>query len=301
MACTFELFLRAADRDFLERAEGALRLVDTLEAQLSIFRDESEIGRVNRTAPEGFVRIEPRLYALLCVARGVGRDTGGAYDITTGALSRCWGFLQRRATVPDPDALAAARARSGWPLVTFDDAQQAVQFERPGVEINLGSIGKGFALERIADRLRDIGLADFLLHAGHSSVLAAGDPGSGRGWPVAVRDPRAEGRQLGTVHLFERALSISGSGEQYFEHDGRRYGHVLDPRTGWPVEGRTLTVVTAARASVAEAFSTAFVVMDEAEVRACLDLRTDLGWLAVAPGEPPQMARVRFPWREGDA
>jgi FAD:protein FMN transferase len=297
MACTFELFLRASDRAHIQAAERALRAVDALEAQLSIFRDDSELSAINRTAHEGFVRVEPRLYALLCVARGVGRETGGAYDVTTGAVSRCWGFLRREAAVPSAEALAAARACAGWDLVTFDDAQQAVRFARPGMELNLGSIGKGFALERVADRLRDAGLADFLLHAGHSSVLAAGDPGSGRGWPVAVRDPRAGGRQLGVVHLFERALSVSGSGEQHVEHEGQRLGHVLDPRSGWPVEGRPLTVVTASRASVAEAFSTAFLVMEDADVRACLDLRTDLGWLGVAAGEPASIATVRFPWR----
>jgi FAD:protein FMN transferase len=299
MACTFELFLRARDRDHLDAARQALQLVDALEAQLSIFRDDSELTRLNRAAPEAFVRVEPRLYALLCLARGIGRDTQGAYDVTTGALSRCWGFLRREGRVPSEAALAEARALSGWPLVTFDDAQQALRFERAGVEVNLGSIGKGFALERVADRLRDIGLADFLLHAGHSSVLAAGDPGGGRGWPVAVRDPRAKGRQLGVVHLFERALSISGSGEQHVEHEGRRLGHVLDPRTGWPVDGRVLTVVTAARASVAEAFSTAFLVMQEPEIRTCLDLRTDLGWLGVSPDDPPRIATGRFPWRQG--
>lgn len=299
MACTFELYLRSRDREHLERAEHALRLVDALEAQLSVFRDDSEISSLNRCASQGFVRVEPRLYSLLCLARGVGRETAGAYDITTGALSRCWGFLRRQGVVPSEEALAEARASSGWALVTFDDAQQAVSFERPGVEVNLGSIGKGYALERVAEQLQAHGLADFLLHAGYSSVMAAGDPGTGRGWPVAIRDPQSNGRQLGIVHLFDRALSISGVGQQHFvAADGRRYGHVVDPRTGWPADGHRLSAVTASRAAVAEAFSTAFVVMSDADVRACLDVRRDLGWLAASPDEPTQISAVRFPWRE---
>jgi thiamine biosynthesis lipoprotein ApbE len=115
MACTFELFLRSTDRARLPQAHEALAGIDRLEAQLSIYRDGSDISVINRRAAVAPVPVEPRLYALLRRARDIGATTAGAYDLTTGALTRCWGFLRRQGRVPSPADLEAARALSGWP------------------------------------------------------------------------------------------------------------------------------------------------------------------------------------------
>lgn len=295
MACTFELFLRATDRSGLPEAHEALGEIDRLEAQLSIYRDDSEITGINRRAGAGPVVVERRLYALLRRAHAIGLATGGAYDLTTGALTRCWGFLRREGRVPAADALEAARAACGWTRVVFDDERTCVRFTVAGVELNLGSIGKGYALDCVAARLRRVGIRDFLLHAGHSSILASGTSGTGEGWAVAIKDPRGPRARLGVVRLRDRALSTSGVGEQGFDAGGRRHGHILDPRTGWPSDASLQCTVAASDAARAEALSTAFFVMDEPEVRVCMEEAPDVGRVSVrsaSRGDPPIVERL---------
>jgi thiamine biosynthesis lipoprotein len=277
MACTFELFLHSSDRRFLARAQAALEQVDVLEAQLSVFRESSELSRINRFAADGPVPVSPNLYSLLRFAREIGRETAGAYDVTTGALIRCWGFLRRSGRVPDSAALERARTASGWEHVVFHDATQTIAFDVPDVEINLGSIGKGYALDCIAARLRAAGVCDFLLHAGFRSVLAAGCCGAADGWSIALADGRTAGHRLGMVMLRDRALSTSGIGQQSFEADGRRYGHILDPRSGVPSDACVQSSAVAPSAAASEALSTAFFVMQDADVRTYCTRHSEVG------------------------
>ena len=169
MACTFEVFIDGGRyRNAAPAALAALDLVDRLEDQLSIFRPDSEISRLNRDAAFDPVEVEPRLYALLAEAVELYRETGGAFDITAGQLSRVWGFTRREGRVPTGDELEAARERIGGQHLELDRAAGTVRFLRPGLEINLGSIGKGYALDRLAEQLAAEGIEDCLLHGGAS-------------------------------------------------------------------------------------------------------------------------------------
>ena len=141
--------------------------------------------------------------------------------------------------------------------VALDPERTQVRFARPGVELNLGAVGKGYALDRIAATLRGAGVQHALLSAGRSSVVAIG--GMGRGWPIDVVSPRREA-PLARVWLRDAALGTSGAGEQFAIVDGRRYGHVLDPRTGWPADGMLSATVVCTSAADADALSTAFLV-----------------------------------------
>jgi FAD:protein FMN transferase len=264
MACQFEVFLNAGQYDCgTEAAMAALDVVDQLEDQLSVFRPDSEVSRINREAADGRVAVEPRLFALLQHAAEIHQRAGGAYDITAGALSDAWGFTRRSGAIPDRDQLAVALARVGTQYLQLDAESQTVRFLIPGLQINLGSIGKGYALDRCAELLEQAGVHDFLLHGGNSSVLARGDRGgqpTGSGWWIGVRDPLHPEKRAGRVRLRGRALSTSGSGTQFFMHEGRRYGHILDPRTGWPAEGVFSVTALAPTAAEAEALSTATYV-----------------------------------------
>jgi thiamine biosynthesis lipoprotein len=277
MACAFEVFLRPKDRVFVTAVLKAFDLLEDLEQQMSVYRPDSELSRLNRVAASAPVRVEPGLYRLLRFACDMGAETGGAFDITTGALIRCWGFMQRQGRVPAADELERARAASGWQNVVFDDSKCTVAFNRPGVELNLGAIGKGYALDVMSRTLRDAGLHDFMVHAGHSSILACGNSSTGAGWEVRVRDPRGSQAGLGSVRLEERSLSTSGAGQQFFTEDGRRFGHILDPRTGWPSEANVLCSVLAESAARAEALSTALFVMSESEVRSYFERHRQVG------------------------
>lgn len=265
MACRFALYLNAGEYpDGTDSALRALDLVEQLEAQLTVYRDSSAVSLINQRAAHEPIEVEPRLFALLQQSLELHRDTLGAFDITAGPLSKVWGFFRRQGAVPDDDALRQALACVGSAAIELDATQRTIGLRRPGVELNLGSIGKGYALDRCAELLQSEGLDNFMWHGGNSSVLARGcnaSRGAGRGWCVGVSDPLQSERPLGEIQLVDQALATSGASVQFFRYRGKRYGHILDPRTGWPAEGVFSATVVAPTAAEADALATAFYVL----------------------------------------
>jgi FAD:protein FMN transferase len=257
MACRFEVTLPFEDQAGVSVARQALDEVDRLEQQLTIFRESSEVSFINRQAADGPVRVEESLFSLLLLCQQLDRETGGAFDITSGPLSRCWGFLKRQGRIPEPDEIEKAKAVVGGDKLLFDRDSCAIRFTRPGVEINLGSIGKGYALDRIAAMMRERA-REALLSAGSSSFRAIG--GGNNGWTVGVRHPGNKERRLAIVRLRDAALSTSGSEEQFFEYGGKRYGHIIDPRSGMPADRVASVTVIAPAAALTDALATAFYV-----------------------------------------
>jgi thiamine biosynthesis lipoprotein len=288
----------------MEHVFAALDLVEALEDQMTVYRNDSEVIRINRLAADRPVSVEPRLFAVLQMAARLHRETDGAIDITTGPLSDAWGFSRRRGRVPSDQEIADAMSRVGMQHVVLDDADGTIEFRRPGMAINLNSIGKGYALDRMTEVLADGNVDDYLLHGGKSSVLARGDQprrGAGvppardiagqarrlphEGWTIGLRHPLRPTERLGEFCLRNESLSTSGAGTQFFRRRGRRYGHILDPRTGRPAEGIYSATVIAPTAAEAEALSTAFYVMSPDKVAEYCAARPDLAALLVLPAE----------------
>jgi thiamine biosynthesis lipoprotein len=282
MACRFEVTLPSEDARHLDAARAALDEVDAIEAALTWFRDTSEVSRVNRGAATGPVPVGPSLLALLSLCRELHAATGGAFDPASTALARCWGFLDRRPHVPEEDELAAARARSGLDKVAVDGLARTVRFAAPGVELNFGAVGKGWALDRVTATLRRKGAARALVTAGGSSNRGWGD----EAWELALEPA---GEALGLVRLRDAALGTSGAGEQHFEAAGKRYGHVLDPRTGWPAEGVRSASAVASEAAVADALSAAFLVAGPALAAPFCATRPGTMALLVTDARPRQI------------
>jgi thiamine biosynthesis lipoprotein len=257
MACRFEVLLSGEDQRHTTAAHDALAEADRLDAAWSIYRDDSAVAMVNRRAADAPVRIAEELFALLARARDLWERTEGAFDITTTPLSRCWGFVARDGRIPDPAEIAAARAIVGLQHVTLDAAARTVGFAAPGLEINLGAIGKGAAVDAIAARLRRHGVPDALVSAAGSSARAIG--GRDGGFTVDVTSPLVD-RPLARLRLRGGALGTSGVGRQAIVADGRRFGHVIDPRTGWPAADVVSASVVAADATTADAVSTAMLI-----------------------------------------
>lgn len=258
MACRFEITLAGEDGAFAPAAKAALDEIDQLEDELSVFRATSTISAVNRRAAEQPVVVPRYLIDLLAECQQLHRETDGAFDITSAPLSRCWGFLRRNGQVPDPEAIAASRALVGFDAVHLDRHERAVCFTRAGTELNMGAIGKGYALDRAGSGLRATGVQHALFSAGRSSILAIG--GHGDGWQIELVSPQIAARPLAILTLRDAAVGTSGAGVQFFVEDGRRYGHVIDPRTGWPARGVLSVSVVASDATRADALSTAFFV-----------------------------------------
>ena len=217
------------------------------------------------------MEVEPHLFDLLVLAKHLHQETGGAFDITAHALIKAWRFNVRAGRVPTADEIAAARAQVGSQHLLLDPARHTVAFARPGLEINLGSIGKGYALDRVVQMLwKERHIENVLVHGGQSSVFALGSESGTRGvrgtsprgvWSVALSDPRDVRWQLGMFRLSGRALGTSSATYQHIVHEGRKLGHILDPRTGWPAQGMLAATATAPTAALADALATAFFIL----------------------------------------
>ncbi len=256
MACRFEVTLPMSTEAGVSIATKALDEVEEIEKQLSIFKEESAVSLLNRSAAARPVRVDRSLFDLLSLCKELHGETEGAFDITSGPLTRCWGFLKREGRLPTDAEIANARALVGSDKLTLDIASTAVHFKHEGVQINLGSIGKGYALDVVSEHFRTA-KEPALLSAGASSFVATGGE---RRWLVGIRHPRAKHKRLAGIRLRECAMSTSGSEEQFFESGGRRFGHIIDARTGWPAEKVSGVTVVADSAARSDALATAFFV-----------------------------------------
>jgi FAD:protein FMN transferase len=264
MATRFEIVLHGESASRLRAAgEAALAEVDRIEAQLSIYRPTSEMARVNACAARQPVRVTLPVFRLLEQARRLHLESGGAFDITIAPLVRCWGFMDGSGAWPDPDEVARVRRQVGMQHVILDAENLTVQFDGEGVMLDLGAIGKGHAIDRAAETLREAGVASALLHGGTSTVYGLGKPPEKDAWKVAIESPPVEGATpwLATVPLQDEALSVSAVWGKCFEHEGKTFGHVLDPRAGQPVASAVLAAVVLPSATETDALSTALLVV----------------------------------------
>jgi thiamine biosynthesis lipoprotein len=287
MATRFEVLLPFGTPSAQEAAADALAEIDRLESQLTVFRESSEVSRVNRMASLAPVPVEENLFDLLQFAARTSSETDGAFDITAGALIKAWGFFKGPRRVPSEEERERALRCVGMSHVALDPQRRQVRFLRSGLEINLGSIGKGYALDRAARVLAETWhLPSALLHGGQSSVYAKGnEPGSQRGWPVGICHPWDQERRLAVVRLRDRALGTSAATFQHLEHEGRKLGHILDPRTGWPAEGMASASVVAPSAAAADALATAFFILGIDKARAYCAAHPEIGAVLLAEGE----------------
>jgi thiamine biosynthesis lipoprotein len=286
MATTFEVLLPYGTPDAMSIAVAAFGEIDRLEQQLTVYRETSEVSRLNQLAPLVAVPVEQGLFELLTLAARISEETRGAFDISAGALIKAWGFYRGPRRVPSDTEHREALHRVGMRQVVLDPASLSVRYSIQGLEINLGSIGKGYALDRAAQVLaREWNLNCALLHGGQSSVYAMGtEPGSDHGWPVGIRHPWEAERRLAVVRLRDRALGTSAATFQHLEYNGRKLGHILDPRTGWPAEGMASASVVAPAAAVADALATAFFILGVAGARSYCESHPKIGAVLLETG-----------------
>lgn len=263
MATEFVVMLPPPWADQVECVLEALEKLDAIERRLTIYRPDGEVALANQRAGFDAVTLSPATFALLQKSIQWSQRTGGAFDITAGPLVEAWGFTQRRGKKPSQAEIESAIDLVGYQHLILSDDDQTLRFSRPGMSMNLGAIGKGDALDQLAAELKQRGIADFLIHGGNSSVIAAGNQHqeSDLGWAVGIAHPTKSGRRLGGIWLKDKALATSGSGKQFFHHRGKRYGHVIDPRTGYPAGDLLSLTVVMPSAADADACATGLFVM----------------------------------------
>ena len=258
MATTFEVIIEHEDAVYARQAaDAAFAELDKIEAELSRFIENSDISRLNNLPAGESLLLGPDAFDCLQLSVQMCTQTNGAFDVTVGQLLTCWLNDDRGLRSPSNDELTFAREHSGMHLLRLDCEHCTVELQTGPIKIDLGGIGKGYAVDRMAELLRQWSIDTALIHGGFSSVLALAPPAGTAGWPVTVSHPRAPKEILAKLFLRRRALGASGL---------RRGSHIINPRTARPVKNMIAAWSCAADAAVADALSTAFMVMSPAEI-----------------------------------
>lgn len=240
---------------------AALEEARRLDDMLSNYRPESEWSRVNQLAGKQPVRISQELFDLLSACMEYSREGEGAFDITVGPLMKVWGFYKGTGHLPHREEVRGALDLVGWRNILLDSTTRTVRFARPGVEIDPGGIGKGYAVDRLAGILERQGVRRALISAASSSIYAIGTPPGERGWKIGIKDPKDRSKTVATVWLRDQSMSTSGNYEKFFYAEGKMYSHIMDPRTGYPSMGTLSVSVITPRTIDSEAWAKPYYIL----------------------------------------
>ena len=278
---------------------GIQQRLDEVDATMSTWRADSELSRFNAQTGTDWVPVSPALYTVLQTAAAVSEITEGAFDVTVGPIVNLWGFGpdRRPSTPPSDAALAAARARVGQHLLHFAAAPPRIRKDRGDVYVDLSAIAKGYAVDRVADWLASTGHRDFLVEVG-GEIQSRGRRADRAPWQVGVAWPEAGTAEIARVlALRDTALATSGDYRQYFEFEGRRYSHEIDPATGRPIAHALASVTVLDAACMrADALATGLLVLGPARgpalahrlgISALFLIHRDSGFEAITTGTFP--------------
>jgi thiamine biosynthesis lipoprotein len=240
-------------------ATAAFHEIRRVESLLTIHQTNSELARVNATAAHAPVRVSEELFFVVETALRIAEQTDGSFDVTIRPVADLWGFIWKEYRLPSAIELTNALRHVGFRHVELDRAQRTIRFRQPGGSIDLGGIGKGYAVDRALEILRQHGVTNALVRAGGDLRVIGAPPGESA-WRVQIEDPAKSGQRT-TIMLRDAAVSTSGNYENFFVVDGRRYAHVLNPRTGLPVENVAACSVIAQSCIESDAMATALMVL----------------------------------------
>lgn len=243
-----------------EVAAQVFQEIDDLDDQMSNYKPSSELSSINREAVRHAVMVEPRLFKLIQQSLEYSRASDGTFDITVGPLMKAWGFFRGQGRLPSKSELAGVLKKIGYQHIKLDASARTIRFDTPGIEIDLGAIAKGYAVDRAVDILRENGISRALVSSGTSSLYALGSPPAEYGWKISVRNPLDTSKAACVLRLQNLSLAVSGDYEKFFRLGGKVYAHIMDPHTGIPVENMLSTAVVSPSAADSDALSTSFFV-----------------------------------------
>ncbi|OHB77650.1 MAG: hypothetical protein A2Z25_04690 [Planctomycetes bacterium RBG_16_55_9] len=294
MATTFEIIIIHEDEHYARQAAAAaFEEVDRLEGELSRFIENSDISRINNLPAHQPMLLGLDAFECLKISVQMYAETNGAFDVTIGSLLKCWRNEDGSPRTPSGEELNFARLHTGSHLLQLDEREHTIRLAASSVQVDLGGIGKGYAVDRVAELLRQWSIETALISGGYSSVLALEAPPGTKGWPLTLSDPADHRRILARPHL--RAGALGGSGVQ-------KGGHIISPRTGRPVESKRAAWSYAPDAVTADALSTAFMIMDPDEIRQYCSLHRDRRAIVIVRERDEKMEKERIlhfgPWPE---
>ncbi|MEE2643608.1 MAG: FAD:protein FMN transferase [Myxococcota bacterium] len=285
-----------------EAAEHAFKEVARVEARLSSWRPNSEISALNRNAGGDLSPLSSETLALLREAKEIALRSRGAFDPTWAAFKGLWDFRAQR--LPSREAIHRARALVSYRALELDLSGERARLARAGMSIDLGAIGKGYAIDRAALALKMAGWRNFTVDGGGDLYLS-GRPSPERRWRIGVRHPRARKRVLFSLSLEDQAVATSGDYERFFFKNGQRFHHIIDLRTGYPAQGAVSVTLIGDRALLVDAWATALMVLGPREGLPLLEEQS--GLYAVMMTREGQILKsqslpISFPsrWRGGE-
>ena len=261
MGSRFRIILYAADEATAKRASAAaFRRIAELDVIMSDYQPTSELMRLCAKAGGEAVPVSPDLFDVLSRSQEIAKQTDGAFDVTVGPVVRLWRLSRRTQRLPDPEKLRAALALVGYQNVVLDPKARTVTLKKPGMQLDLGAIAKGFAAEAGQTVLKQQGIKRALVAASGDIVLT-GPPPDADGWTVGIGAVSEDEKTAPTLRLHDAAVSTSGDAFQYVEIGGKRYAHIVDPRTGMGMTDIYQVTVVARDGTTSDALATALVVM----------------------------------------
>ena len=258
MATTYEIFIVHEDEKYASQAaNAAFAELERLESELSRFAENSDITRINHLPAKQIFRLSLDAFECLKISHQMYHETNKAFDVTIGPLFACWHDEDGSEKTPTAEEIEKARKMVGMDLLELDESLLAIWLSVSPIQIDLGGVGKGYAVDKMAEMLRDWSINVALISGGFSSVLAMDAPPGTNGWPLSLSNPSNCKQKIAKAYLQNRAIGSSGV---------RKGGHIISPRTGYPVEGKSASWSSAPTAAVADALSTAFMIMDLDEI-----------------------------------
>jgi thiamine biosynthesis lipoprotein len=247
MGTTYVLDIYGANQGAMQAAaEQAFDEILRLDRMMSNYIPDSELSQVNDHAADAPVKVSRELFDLLSACLDYSKKSEGSFDITVGPLMKVWGFYKGSGHLPHRAEVRSALDLIGYQKIELDPAHLTVHFRERGVNLDLGGVGKGYAIDRAVGILRKNGITSALISGGSSSIYGIGvPPNDSRGWYIRIRDPKNENKTAAEIYLNNNSLSTSGNYEKFFWAEGKLYSHIMNPRTGYPSEGMlSVSIVT---------------------------------------------------------
>lgn len=304
MGVEFEVVLFAPEASTAEAAlTKAFARIAELDKVLSDYDQASELSKLSESshatlpvASDKFpaVKVSDDLWEVLRLSQQISERSGGAFDVTVGPLTKLWRRARRWKELPAEDLLTAARAAVGWQFLELDAPAKTARLKRPKMRLDLGGIAKGYAAEQAAQAVITCGIRQVLVR-GSGDIVAADPPPGEAGWRVGIAPLNPDEPPQRFVHLANKAISTSGDARQVLVVDGRRYSHILDPRSGEPIKGRSGVTVIAPTGTLADGLATAASVLGPDQSLALIGRYTSVELLMVYEDDRGQQRIVESP------
>jgi thiamine biosynthesis lipoprotein len=268
MGSPFNIILYADTKQMADSAaQESFKLVDSINLICSDYDSSSELFKLRYAAVGAPIKLSPILFELIYIAKGAYKDADGSFDITVGPLSRLWRSARRSQQFPSHAAINEARNRVGFNKVQLDSGAQTITFLYPNMQLDMGAIAKGYAADKVLALLKSFGITTALVDAG-GDMVAFGMPPQKKGWTIGINVPGQQEKLLERkLVLSNKAVATSGDAFQYMLHEGKKYGHIIDPRTGYGVTFQRNVTVVAPTATTADWLATACSILTFDQVK----------------------------------